>query len=302
MQQLPHLTNMIALIVTIVVLSVAFDKFLLSRRLNQWRKGVRNVWVKLNTPGSQGLIHDANNLFCDLFDAIYGKHTFSWRRITASVLSTLVGLVVLILVLGFENTIFQDALQDALNERYKIDWWKAGFVIVFPFVLNLIPDFFSLTETRFILETSKNHHLLGICGLLVLDLLLTSALFLVGFLCLPFVAFFYTHIYTMATSQPSYNMTLSEVVLRFPQEFFAAIFATDGFLVFYLTTFITSALWILFVFTFILILVLYRFRPFANFICYELGRSKRPVLVISGFWVSIMIIVYIAWIVLRSVI
>ena len=57
-----------------------------------------------------------------------------------------------------------------------MDWplLGAAFAAV---VLNLVPDFFSLAETRVVLRWAKGRGPLGLAALAVLDLLLTVAIF-----------------------------------------------------------------------------------------------------------------------------
>ena len=83
MVQAPSLASLITVIISVAVVGVALDKLILSHRLEDWRRKVRELWIKLNTPGAKELAQDANQLFCDLFDYIYGEKTFTQRRVWA---------------------------------------------------------------------------------------------------------------------------------------------------------------------------------------------------------------------------
>ena len=120
MLRAPELTSVIAVVITLGVLGVLLDKLVLSSRLEAWRRKVQQLWVKLNTPGAKDLAQDANQLFCDLFDYVYGKKHFSKRRVWASILSSMIGLLVFTLVLGWERSPWPETLDDIGS------YWSTG--------------------------------------------------------------------------------------------------------------------------------------------------------------------------------
>jgi len=286
--QAPSLTSFIAVVIFIAGMGVALDKLILSSRLDEWRRSIGKLWVKLNTPGAKGLAQDANQLYCDLFDYIYGKHAFTWRRVWASVLSSMIGLVVITLILGPQDTLF------ATKFRHLYILLSRGYIwrfldsliptLLFPAMLNLFPDFFSLIETRIVLKWSKNRGPLGISFLIILDLVLTTTIFLFGLFVLYCIA---------------------EIMQGRPWSFSQFLFGVSGVvepkkgLVFYLTTFVTSFFWILFTITFGFIWVFHRLSPLANLVYYQIGQSDRPAAALSAFLNGIIIVIYAAWRVLE---
>jgi hypothetical protein len=285
--QAPSLTSFVALVIIIAGSGVAFDKLVLSSRLDTWRRSIGRLWIKLNTPGAKALAQDANQLYCDLFDYIYGKRAFTWRRVWASVLSSMIGLVVITLILGYENTLWPDSIRDIFEKGIR--WGLLVILLLCPVFFNLIPDFFSLFETRLVLKWSKEQGPLGIVLLIILDLALTTTIFLVGALLIASLPLFFYP-----------RLTAGEVLWEFYHFFILSqLFRPDGLLLFFLTTFITSFFWILFVITFGLIWVFHRLSPLANLVYYQIGQSDRPAAALSAFLNGIIIIIYAVWRVLE---
>ena len=145
MLQAPGIKSLIAIVLSITGTGIAIDKLVLSKHLAPWRWKLQQYWIKLNTPGARGLVQDANQLYCDLFDYIYGRKTFTWHRIWTSILSSTIGLFVFTFIVG----------EDAITWNFfKFLGYDIIFLLV-PVFFNLIPDFFSLWETRKLLDWSK---------------------------------------------------------------------------------------------------------------------------------------------------
>ena len=267
----PSPAGIVVTVGTISILGILSDRFILGSRMEEWRNGVHELWVKLNTPGAKHLIQDANQLYCGLFDGIYGRRSFSWRRLWASSLSSIISLAVVTLILGYKNTAMYDTPFFAVRVFLS--------TVLLP-LLNLIPDFFSLIETRLVLRWSKGKRLLMISLLLILDLVLTSSIFLGVLLFLgPLVDFVSTGYWDWFSMDELLSL-LTEV---------------SGVLPFFLTTFVTSLFWWLFVLTFGVIWIFHRMTPLANFVYREIGQSSKPVLICSAFLNSLIVIIYGIW-------
>ena len=233
----PGVTSVIVIVVAVAAVGAILDRQVLSNRLESWRRGVRRLWLKLNTPGASDLSQDAHKLFCGLFDLIYGKRTFTWRRVWASSASSLVALFVVTLVLGYENTVWF-AVEGWLDEFGRpAQLALLAIVVLFASFLNLIPDFFSLAETRWVLQLARGKGAGSIALLLVLDLILTTAIFVSGFLAFVLLTF------AVAGDEGELDLAAEMTLVINPEE---------G-LVFFLTTFVTSLFWIFFALTFFLI-------------------------------------------------
>jgi len=272
---------LISLMAVVALLGQALDALLRTERLAAWRQGVARLWARLNTPGAVGLTAAAHALFCDLFDAIYGRRIFSRRRGFASILSTGLALLVLTLILGYENTYWRYALEDSFEPAF--DWEHFLLLAVSPLVLNLVPDFFSLVETRWVLARARGRKTAGVVGMLLLDLALTLIIFVLG------VGLMYL-----------VDRALIEYLFQDPNQwadrtlshYFQWVFEPAGGLIFLLSTFVTSAFWLLYVLSFALIRLLHRLLPAVNYLYYEVGRSQRPALAASAFLNGLLVLGY----------
>jgi ribose/xylose/arabinose/galactoside ABC-type transport system permease subunit len=70
----------------------------------------------------------------------------------------------------------------------------------------------------------------------------------------------------------------------------------------FLTTFVTSFFWFLFVGTFLLIWFFYRVHPLARYVYQAVGQSERPATAVSGSLNILIIGVYLVWVVAESLI
>jgi len=241
-------------------------------------------------------------LFCDLFDYVYGEKTFSWHRVWASVLSSMIGLVVFTLILGYENTVWPDIFsfmtefwRELSDYTWAEVWAEPGLleVAVFVFILvptvpvffNLVPDYFSLTETRLVLRWAKGRGLAGISLLILLDFILTATIFnFAGFL------------WVLLSPEATGIWEQESLFVWFT--YYTTQLIADDFLIFFLTTFITSLFWLLFALTFCLIWLFHRLSPLANFVYYEIGQSDRPAAALAALLNGVVIIVYMLWVAL----
>lgn len=117
--------------------------------------------------------------FASIFDGIFGKKHFSWRCFSRSCIASILAVLMLTI------------LWWALNpEGFYGYFYRFGFdslvgslvlYILLSFCFNLIPDYFSLLETRYIIGKLRNvHSTPKIIIFLVIDLVATVFIFLVG--------------------------------------------------------------------------------------------------------------------------
>jgi len=114
------LVNLLIIMFVIGIVGVLLDKFVVTQDLTAWRATVKNLWVKLNTPGAKDLVQDANQLFLGLFEAVYGVKTFSWRRFWSSNLSSIIALVAFTILLGYEGSGFEELASDYSLEDFLL--------------------------------------------------------------------------------------------------------------------------------------------------------------------------------------
>ena len=298
----PSIISLPIIAVFLALAGIALDKLIMSRGLKEWRQDVVNLWLKLNTPDAIDLSRDANLLFCELFDRIYGRSHFKWRRVWTSIVSSFLGLIALTAIIGYEKLIWPEifgilseffglifdiatsgnfGILDLAIEEQSIEFFLGIVVLILPILLNLIPDYFSLIETRIILEVSKGRGANGIVVLWFIDIALTTIIFLIGFLVFEISLFLIMGL----------EFDLSNFFSYLPDPIFDPKYA----LIFFLTTFVTSLFWFMFVMTYALICIFHRLSPVANFVYIQIGTSTNPASVISAMLIAFVCLFYSAW-------
>ena len=121
-----------------------------------------------------------SSAFLLMFDGLFGKRMFSIRRIVSSCLASL--LYVLILTILWIGIRPDEALEffneDTLSSQLL-------FIFIMTMILNLIPDCVSLAETRAVLEfLSKSCNYKYTVVVLIIDIILTTIIFLTGYILL----------------------------------------------------------------------------------------------------------------------
>lgn len=106
--------------------------------------------------------------FCLIFDTTFGKHHFSKKRIKRSAIASVVSVVALYII-------FNDVL-NLIDTNIPI-WLSFTKVIALGAIINIIPDYFSLIETRWLLERfGKTQSFFKQLFLLLVDLLFTATI------------------------------------------------------------------------------------------------------------------------------
>ena len=143
-------------------IAVLIDKVMSEEVALAWRDSTRELRGKIDELEIGVATTAANGLFCRLFDAIYGDHFWSRRRFVRSYLSSLLALSAITLLLDWETTHFG---------RLSLDDWRYFFAtIVMVFVINTCADYFSLQETRWVLECSRKASFAKLCYWIIVDL------------------------------------------------------------------------------------------------------------------------------------
>ncbi len=223
----------------------------------------------------EAVIAGSLSVFRDFFDRIYGSRTWSRRRILASLLSTTISFFAVIIALGPQRTWVGDLWThimggpgiDQLMEAPVHNLLNVSLIVaVLVFAMNAIPDFFSLAETRLMLRLARGRGPVGVILLTAADLVLTTAIF-----------------------APGAGLSLLVIVdgdLRQLAGLLGAdlrLYISPSLLLpFLLTTYVTSAMWFLFLATFSLILLIARLRPSFLHVIELYANSPQPTLAFSG--------------------
>ena len=208
----------------ILFISAWLIDWLLGKDTRRLKKGLREADDAQGRDRYSVVVTSVNSLFCDLFDAIYTKNFWSLRRFSRSCLLSITTLFFIALAFGLDRT-FSPGLRGS-----------ADFFISYgaSLVINLVADYISLQETRWVLERARGGSIMGVLGWVCVDLLLTLGVFYAVFSA------------SYVTSSYITDMELRTTLCTF-------LFSTDSPLLdrslglpFLLSTFGTSVLWLLF--------------------------------------------------------
>lgn len=227
-----------------------------------WRRWFRQALGSEEHYGSQPAVSHVHAVFSGLFDYVYGPSTWSTRRIVSSLVSSLAGLAIVVVALGPSETVFASvgALVQLRNISQETATAIASQIAALVLVaiclvpLNLVADFFSLAETRLILRYGRNRGPWGILGITIIDLVLTATLYLLPIAAVGF--YFFGDVESV-------------------RDLIAMMFRREIGWPFFLTTFVTSFAWILFVSCALLIRGM-NLWPLTKRIADEMIQSDRP--------------------------
>lgn len=199
----------------------------------------------------------------ELFDQVYGRRVFSQQRIIASLLSTGFAVYLTTLAVGFDNTVFNSVEP---NIESILIW---GILI---FVLNGIPDYLSLIETRWIFKIAGNKTA-PTALLFVLDVILSATIFILPFLL--FMSFL-----QFVGNDRSFTATFFELAGSTFLDF--KVVDPSGPGVFFFSTFFTSALWFAASFLSIFVNGMSRLSASLAVITKVVADDEQPGSVLSG--------------------
>ena len=112
--------------------------------------------------------------FIAIFDSVFGEHHLSWRCIWRSCAASLIGVAILTLVWASfhpDEAFYFFATFDVAGGLLILGLWAVMF--------NLVPDYLSLLETRYVLRwMGPKPSALRVCALLAFDVIATGTIFL----------------------------------------------------------------------------------------------------------------------------
>jgi hypothetical protein len=266
---------MVFLVMTLLlILFLAFvvDFLLTEEEVKKWRVATKEFRDRFKELDVFAATEASNLWFLGLFKAIYGERFLSRRRLIASVISTLLAMVLV-------AYIFQIFSLDGFHVLHH--GLLSGLVVVT--VVNFIADYLSLQETFWIMQFSQKRRFFGILLLSVLDLVATSAIYVaivaaVGFLML------------------SYEDELESLVNFLGEPQFVLVDFEVGLGIFFgilgASTYVTSLLWICFVGSAFAMRVLQIASPALQRLISIIGASERPAFAVAGFLCAMVTVTY----------
>jgi len=255
------------------------DRYLKTETVSSVRAELYGISRRILSGRSDVVVFSAHLLFCRIFDVVYGSEFWSRVRFFRSCCFSLLFILFSVLVIGTSNTILgiqtgSPELQLGLNVLLS---YFLAFVMV-----NFVADFISLQETRWILGLARGRSLGRLAILVLVDLVLTTAIYLVV-LGIPSVI-----AYHFVTSQFSWMyFSWPDAVSTVP----SLLFSPKGFLPFFLSTFGTSIV----LFGFVLAAIAVRLLTYprvSNLAMLYIARDARPARTAAGILSVIFVAVF----------
>ena len=212
---------LLAFVLVLLVTASLIDWLLTEEAVANLRLSSARAGERLATLVVSDTILDANAWFRQVFDAVYGKSFWSWRRFYRSSFFSVTIFLFALLIIGIENTAFG-------SESIHVVNWPAVFAVFVP--LNLLADFLSLQETRWVMERASGKSLLGVSRWVGVDLALTTMIYM-----------------TLAVAIFSVRGILTGYIAPFDTGFILMLVTPGEGLPFFVSTFGTSILWLAFV-------------------------------------------------------
>ena len=181
--------TLVTSIVLLMALAALIDHLMNERAVMEWRKTTYALRRELDTLDVEQATRASNEWFRGLFDAVYDKRPWSWRRAGRSCISSLLALALIVLALGWQETLFGQII-DILNTNLEIEiliisvLFLTDLVLIFvPILSNLVADYVSLQETRLVMRWSSRGSASKLMLWSLVDLMLTAMIVLLfGFL------------------------------------------------------------------------------------------------------------------------
>lgn len=260
----------IALLMIIGGTTAFFDKILREEDVKKVKDAIINMWVKVEEFNYSQALRKSHSYFIQLFDNVYGTRGLSWKCFLRSFISTtlVLALTIPFYVPGDLSAMHTDIIQ----------------VIIALCFMNLIIDYVSLLQSRYILRASVSAKLPLLTILLMIDLILTYLIFLIpsaGILSIYLTGHDYM---TVKEVSQVYWVMLSSLWNPFER-----LDSTFG--PFLISTFFTSAFFYLFLVTTSFIKLFNVIKlPTAKFI-YWLGSLKNPLTTIAGAIAALILVI-----------
>ena len=260
-------------------LAALVDKVMTEEAVLAWRERTRELRGRVEQIDVDAATAAANEWFIGLFDAIYDARFWSLRRFGRSALSSVLALAVITLLLGWEETAFGALVE----EGDWVIWMLIGTLVI---LINLIGDYFSLQETRWVLGRSQRSPGMRTLILwLIFDTLATALIFAAAYLIF-LAGLFILGVFLVGIAAVVGDA--GDVGVRF----FSIVFDRDKLLPMFLTTFFTSALWISYVVSALGVRALRRNSKVLRTVLGTIAESRAPARATAGFLAGFLALGY----------
>lgn len=254
------------------------DSLLTFAHIKQLKNKTIDWWINLNDYKYSEVISIGTNRVDEIFEKIYGKKHLSVRCIIASCISSFIAV-------SFWFLCFFPLAKNPLNYNLNAEF------IFFGTIINFVPDYFSLIETRIILKLCKKIKYRWYLPLFISDLVLSAGIFIFFILL---VNFFTINVWGLDAILPSEKMSISNEGEFLGLILLILVFSMSILFLFclFLSTFFTS-----FIFYGFLISAL-AFRAFEFVkkpiipILEKIGESDKPATILASAISLLLIFLY----------
>jgi hypothetical protein len=249
------ISSLVILGTLILVIKGIFE--LMENTANPSAKRSAADWIKsIAAKSTSQTIVESPRWFIVAFDRIFGDRHLTWRCFLRSCVASMIAVFVMTVMWAVLDTI---SWQQFLLHK-GIDAFSMIFILAF--FLNLVPDYISLLETRWIFRKVAHAGMKELIVLLVLDVIITGGIFVCGIAI----------ILILISSINGDPAGVVELVDRLPEILselilFRTVDNSPAFGIFFYSTYFTSV-W----------LYLFISASIATKILYSLGRTGNQVL------------------------
>jgi len=267
------MVSTLTIILLLFVAAVLVDYFVEKGAGNDFRRALLK-WSRLLEETEFTIWEvDTNLLFLKTFDRIYGQSFLTLRRIVVSIISTYLAsyiawIALLTYAVGFEREVLE----------------HGQFFLLSATIFNLVPDFISLQETRWVMKLNLEKKSVPLLLWIIIDIILTATIF--------------TLVTALAVSIMFDTLDYIDAI----EFLWATIISYTPFdplgdlqllsRIFLLTTFLTSFFWILFVTTAYCIRLMQISSVFLRILLKVIIDSEKPARTMAAFMSLGVISVY----------
>ena len=216
-------------------------------------------WLKsIADKSTSNTIIDSPQWFVESFDRIFGAKHLTIQCFLKSCMASIIAVVFMTIIW---------ALSDFTSFVAFFDFGVTAIFFIFIWVifLNFIPDFISLLETRWILNSFENIGLIKMSGLLLIDIIITGIIFAFGL---------WIYLFIFESTTKYVNALI--MFIQFKPMYVGYINGGINGGIFFYSTFFTSVWLYLFIISSIGAKVIYSFGHFGNTIMDFFGVQKTP--------------------------
>ena len=222
------------------------------------KRSVANWLKSIADKSTSNTIIDSPQWFVESFDRIFGKKHLTIQCFLKSCVASIIAVVFMTIIW---------ALSDFASFIAFFDFGLTAIFFVFIWIvfLNFIPDFISLLETRWILNSFENVSLIKMSGLLLIDIIITGIIFAFGL-----------WIYLLNFESTTEYVKILTLFIQFKSQYIGSLNGGINGGIFFYSTFFTSVWLYLFIISSIGAKVIYSFGHFGNTIMDFFGVQKTP--------------------------